>query len=140
MAQRILIAEDNDINRRVITAFLKDSPFDISFAVNGEEAVDQATHHDFDMIFMDVSMPVMDGIQATKAIRAYENENGVQPTPIICLSAHVMEESVNEATEAGMDDYLSKPLLKEKLTESIDKWISVKRELAKDNAVLFEVA
>lgn len=138
--QKLLVAEDNEVNRRVVAAFLKDSDLDVRFAVNGREALDFVKDQYFDLILMDVSMPEIDGLEATKAIRAHEALENLTPTPIICVSAHVMSDARDKAAAAGMDSHLSKPLLKEDLEQAIDTWIGVKRQRREEEDDIFEAA
>ncbi|MEL6111997.1 MAG: response regulator [Pseudomonadota bacterium] len=121
---QILLAEDNAVNQLVVKHMLDPNRYQLTVAANGVEATEifQARHRDIDMILMDVSMPEMDGYAATKAIRAYEAETNLAPTPIICLSAHVMQSDIDKSLEAGMDDYLAKPVNKEKLVSTLSCW------------------
>lgn len=121
---KILLAEDNDVNQLVVKHLLDPGLHDLVLANNGREALDRfKTDSDgFDLILMDVSMPEMDGYEATRAIRAFENETGRAATPIVCLTAHVLADDVERSEEAGMDDYLSKPVSKEKLYNIIRRW------------------
>ena len=128
-----LIVEDEDINRVVISNLLKHPKVNITFAENGKEAIEIFKLKKFDLIFMDVSMPVMDGITATKLIRKLELEALLKPTPIICLTAHAMQSDKERFIECGMDDYLSKPLQKTKLVEVTSKWIKLSRKTAQTN-------
>ncbi|MEM6414692.1 MAG: response regulator [Pseudomonadota bacterium] len=119
---RILIAEDNVVNQLVITNMLKDLPLDIDLAENGQIAFDKYTTTRPDIVIMDVSMPVMDGLSATRAIRKWEEENREEQTPIIGATAHVMEEDRQKCRDAGMDDYLSKPIRKDIIVGRLKKW------------------
>ncbi|MEW6016913.1 MAG: response regulator, partial [Pseudomonadota bacterium] len=107
---RILAAEDNPVNRKVLLALL--APLDVETRVveNGAEVVAAWAGGDFDIILMDVRMPVMDGLAATRAIRAQEGETGRPRTPIIGLSADAMAHQVEELLAAGMDDHVPKPI------------------------------
>ena len=109
-AMRILAAEDNKTNRLVFSKLVKDLDIDLKFATDGFEAVQ--AFHDFkpDLVFMDISMPGMDGKEATRTIRAHEAKNNLLHTRIVALTAHVLADVVEECTKVGMDDYLSKPL------------------------------
>ena len=115
---RILAAEDNKTNRLVLGKMLKDLQIELVFAENGEEAVETFRAFEPDMIFMDISMPRMDGKEATRRIRAMEQKNG-RHTPIIALTAHVMESDQAEIREAGVDTCLTKPLRKDVILEQI---------------------
>jgi signal transduction histidine kinase/CheY-like chemotaxis protein len=105
---RILLAEDNKINQKVARAILTTAGHAVETANNGEEAVAAAAAGDFDVILMDVQMPVLDGIQATARIRALPAP--YNRIPIIALTAHAMRGAREEYIAAGMDDYLAKPL------------------------------
>ncbi len=111
---RILLAEDNVINHALATAILTKRGHSVIHAVNGREAMEAATREPFDLIFMDVQMPEMDGIEATQRIRATETPLGMH-TPIVALTAHALTGDRERCLAAGMDDYLSKPLQKPEL-------------------------
>ena len=121
-ALKILIAEDNVVNQLVISNMLRDQSTEIELAENGKIAFEKFQAQKPDMIIMDVSMPEMDGHQATRAIRSYEEENNLERTPIIGATAHVMEEDRQKCHEAGMDDYMSKPIRKEVIVGMLRKW------------------
>lgn len=118
---KILIAEDDEVNRSVVTSLLRDPRIDLTVCENGEKAVKLYQDVDFDIILMDISMPVMDGLAATQKIRAIEAQTARLATPIICLSAHVMMDDRKRFIEAGMNDYLSKPFKREDLLKVIKK-------------------
>ncbi len=120
---RILIAEDNLINQKVLQALIDTSAFAMTIAENGEEVVALYKAESFDIVLMDISMPLMDGMQATALIRAFELETGKDRTPIIALTAHAMAGDRERFIEAGMDDYLSKPLDKQSLANVLEKWV-----------------
>ena len=107
----VLIAEDNEINREVALAVLSELGMDIDFAENGQEAVDSYKENKYDLIFMDIRMPVMDGLEATRQIRAIEASTSDAPhIPIIAMTANAMQEDRLAGREAGMDGHISKPL------------------------------
>jgi two-component system sensor histidine kinase/response regulator len=106
---RVLIAEDNLINQRVVTRFLERDGHTTMLASNGQEAVDLFQRHSFDVILMDVQMPEMDGLTATREIRKLERSHGIH-TPIIALTAHSVEGDRERCLEAGMDGFVSKPI------------------------------
>lgn len=103
---RVLVAEDNKVNRLVMQKFLRDTPIELEFAHNGSEAVEMVVAMEPDLVFMDMSMPVMSGIDATRAIR---NSDGLQPV-IIALTANAFDSDRDACLQAGMDEFLSKPL------------------------------
>ncbi len=106
---RVLVAEDNLVNQMVVTGVLEACGHTVTMAENGLEAVDAYKNSSFDIILMDVQMPLMDGMQATVAIREIEAERGQQRIPILGLSAHAVEANRGKSLRAGMDGYISKP-------------------------------
>lgn len=122
----ILVAEDFPLNRDVVKLMLSDSPYKPVFAVNGEEAVNlyKKAPDRFPIIVMDISMPVMDGHEATRLIQAFEQENGITPKPIIALTGHALKNDREECLKAGMCDYLSKPVKQLDLLDKLNHWLS----------------
>jgi PAS domain S-box-containing protein len=118
--RRILLAEDNVVNRAVAAAILEKCGHSLVHAANGREAVEAAARETFDLIFMDVQMPEMDGYEATRRIRAAERTTGLH-TPIAAMTAHAMAGDRERCLNAGMDDYLSKPLDKAELFALLDR-------------------
>ncbi|MEO5345958.1 MAG: ATP-binding protein [Magnetococcus sp. YQC-9] len=116
---RILLVEDSEDNQLLIRTFLKNTPHPLTIAINGREAIEKIQSEPFDLVFMDVQMPVMDGYTATRRIRAWEQEFGRPHLPIITLTAHALEGEADRSREAGCDLYLSKPIKKQKLLEVI---------------------
>ena len=106
---RILLAEDNAVNRLVATRLLEKLGHDVLSALNGREAVQMAGHDAFDLALMDVQMPEMDGFEATRAIREREKSTG-KHLPIIAMTAHAMKGDRERCLDSGMDDYLTKPV------------------------------
>jgi len=107
-ALRVLIAEDNPVNQKVAEAYLTRRGHHTVLAVNGREAVERAVVGVYDAILMDIQMPIMDGIEATRRIRAAESSTGAH-VRIIALTAHALREGLDSYLEVGMDDYLVKP-------------------------------
>jgi CheY-like chemotaxis protein len=105
----ILVAEDNDVNRKVSTTFLSKCGHTTETACNGNDAIEKWKNGQFDVILMDVEMPGMDGIEATRRIREAEKERG-QRTPIIALTAHALKNDQNRFLNIGFDGYVSKPM------------------------------
>jgi CheY-like chemotaxis protein len=105
---RVLVAEDNKINQQLAKMLLQNAGHQVDIVENGEEAVDAVSSGDYDIVLMDVQMPVLDGLQATKRIRALPSPKNA--VVIIALTAHAMAGAREEYLAAGMDDYLSKPL------------------------------
>ena len=110
----VLLVEDNPVNRKVAIRMLKKSGHKVEAVENGLDAVELNRRKQFDVIFMDVQMPEMDGHQATALIREYERGIG-RHTPIIAMTAHAREEDRQKCLEAGMDDYISKPIDQKRL-------------------------
>ncbi|MFW2371756.1 MAG: ATP-binding protein [Gammaproteobacteria bacterium] len=123
--QRILIAEDNLANQAVAQAMLEMQGCQVYLAKNGYEALSILDSMDFDLVLMDVHMPVMDGIEATREIR--KKTGSVARTPIIALTANAMVDDRNACLAAGMDDFLSKPFTQAQLQNMLQKWL-VNRE------------
>jgi PAS domain S-box-containing protein len=121
-ALRILVVEDSPDNRLLVQAYMKGSSHQLTFAEDGEAAVDQFTVSDFDLILMDLQMPVMDGLTAARAIRAIEGKRGVASIPIIALTANARPQDVAMSREAGCTAHLSKPISKQKLISVIDEY------------------
>ena len=117
---RVLAVEDNELNRMVLQVILKKCEVVVTIAHNGQEAIDMIQENEFDIVLMDVQMPIVDGLEATKYIR----EELKYTTPIIGLSANAMREEVEICKQAGMNDYLVKPYSERALVEVMRKWSS----------------
>jgi CheY-like chemotaxis protein len=107
------------MNRRVVELLLAQSGLQITFAENGKEAVEKFSTAKFDLVLMDLQMPIMGGLAATRAIREWEKANNRPRTPILAVSANATDEHVAEAKEAGADDHVAKPIVRETLFEAI---------------------
>ena len=118
---RILLVEDNVINRALATGILEKRGHALVQATNGREAVEFARTETFDLIFMDLQMPEVNGLEATLQIREKEKTNGQPRTPIVAMTAHAMAGDRQRCLDAGMDDYLSKPLQKEALLALLER-------------------
>lgn len=116
---RVLAAEDNQTNRLVFSKMVKDFDIDLVFAANGFEAVEAFESHRPDLIFMDISMPEMDGKEATREIRRIEGTRGHGHVAICALTAHAMSGDEAEILSAGIDHYLTKPLRKDEIAGMI---------------------
>ena len=116
---RILVAEDNEINLQLMGLMLQQLGFSFEVAKNGQEAVDKIKGQDFDLVFMDIQMPVMNGLEATEEIRKMANK---QSLTIIGLSANAFEDDQNKALEVGMNDYLTKPLRLAVLADKLEHY------------------
>jgi CheY-like chemotaxis protein/nitrogen-specific signal transduction histidine kinase len=120
----ILLAEDNLINQRLTKRVLEKAGFEVLTANNGQEAVDMyRAAMGIRLIIMDVQMPELDGLSATKYIREYEKEHKVMRTPIIAFTAHAMKGDKEKCLEAGCDNYLSKPIVIDQLITTIKQYI-----------------
>lgn len=117
---RVLAAEDNKTNRLVFSKMLKNADIDLTFAENGIEAVDLYESLKPDLVFMDISMPLMDGKEATGKIREVEATSG-KHVPIIAMTAHAMQGDAEAILEAGLDYYLTKPLKKKDILEKLSE-------------------
>ena len=107
---RILLVEDNEINQRLAVALLEGAGYSVTLAANGLQALDRFSSSTFDLILMDLQMPVMDGLEATRRIRDLERQSGARPTPIIALTASVRPQDRDVCLAAGMDDFVAKPI------------------------------
>lgn len=116
---RILVVDDTPINQELAAAVLETEDMEVITASNGIEAVALSAEQSPDLILMDCLMPEMDGFDATKAIRKREKENAASPTPVIALTASALNETKDKCIEAGMDDFLSKPLNSSQLIEKV---------------------
>ncbi|MEN0059667.1 MAG: ATP-binding protein, partial [Bdellovibrio sp.] len=121
---RILIADDTDDNRTLFSHFLKNGPYEIIEAENGLEALDKIKSQQFDMIFMDVQMPEMDGYAATSHIRQWEKAHDKSALPIIALTAHALSEDRQKSLRAGCNDHIAKPFKRDTLLEVISRYSS----------------
>jgi len=121
---RILFADDSSDNRALITAYTKATPHLIEFAENGAEAVSKFVAGRYDLVFMDIQMPIVDGYTAVEEIRRWESYMCRWPTPIVALTASADTETVRQTKEAGCNLHLSKPLKKATLLETISRCVS----------------
>lgn len=138
----ILLAEDNSVNRELFVNILLMKGFRCDIARNGQEAVEACVDKDYDIVFMDCQMPLMDGYDATREIRRHEN--GKRHTAVIALTANAMKDDLDKCMQAGMDDYISKPANIKDIMRVLSKWRvhrktdyfnDVVRELMKETGV-----
>lgn len=120
-ALRVLLADDNETNRRIVELLLSDFEIELTSVDDGAKAVACFQQHRFDLVLMDMMMPVMDGLNATRAIRAHEECSGEPRTPILMLTANAMAEHVRAALDAGADIHVPKPLTANSLLEAVSK-------------------
>jgi len=117
----ILIAEDNETNQMLISIMLEERALDFTIVNNGQEALDEALKNHYDIIFMDINMPILDGVSATKQLRAANYTR-----PIISLSANVIESDIISFKEAGVDEALHKPIVPQELDNMLSKYLNDK--------------
>ena len=128
---RVLLAEDNPVNQKLAKLMLTKAGYQVEVANNGQEAVEKFTSSpkDFDLIFMDIQMPEIDGMEATATIRASELELATRNSqlatriPIVAMTAHAMKGDREKCLEAGMDDYIAKPIKRETVFKMIETWV-----------------
>jgi two-component system, sensor histidine kinase and response regulator len=119
----ILLADDSSDNRFLIQAYLKHSGYQLDLAETGRVAVEMYQARKYDLVLMDVQMPVMDGHTATRMIRDWEKQSNICPVPIIALTAHAYQEEMQKSLAAGCSDHLTKPIRKNILLNAMQKWI-----------------
>jgi len=120
---KILLVDDSDDNRLLVRTYLKGDAYRIDEAVNGEEAVALFQSGPYDLVLMDMQMPVMDGYTATRVIRRWEEEQGGDRTPVIALTAYALKEDAAKSEAAGCDTHLTKPIKKAVLLEAIRQFV-----------------
>jgi signal transduction histidine kinase/ActR/RegA family two-component response regulator len=119
---RILVAEDSSVNSFLLRAYLKDGAYEVTFVEDGKQAVTAFQSVQFDLILMDMEMPVMDGLAATSAIRALERDQGRTRTAIVSLTANALQSEIDAMRNAGCDAHLSKPISKQRLLTAIERY------------------
>lgn len=119
--RRILLAEDNDINKMIVLEMLEETGVDVDVAVNGADALEQLQRQQYDLILMDIQMPIMDGYEATRKIRAMGDR--YESIPIVAMTAHALEGDSNRSLEAGMDYHVSKPFEPDEFISLIVRFI-----------------
>ncbi|MDD5215558.1 MAG: ATP-binding protein [Methylococcales bacterium] len=121
---RVLLVEDNAVNQRIAVRLLEKMGLDVDIANNGQEAFDVlTTNHDYALVLMDCQMPIMDGFVATRLIRHHELNHNFIPVPIVAMTANAMQGDRERCLDAGMDDYISKPIEIGKLQQTLKKWL-----------------
>ena len=119
---RILLIDDSEDNRLLIQAYLKNLPYTIDTADDGQKGVELFQQCSYDLVLMDMQMPVMDGYTATRRIREWEQGSGAPKTPVVALTAYALKEDVQKSIDAGCDSHLSKPIRKETLLETVRRY------------------
>ena len=138
---RILLAEDSYPNQVLASGLLRKRGHTITVANNGEEAIDALKSDPFDLVLMDVQMPVLDGLEATRIIRRLESRDGLKPgspspIPIVAMTAHAMKGDRERCLESGMTDYLSKPIRTQELDETLAKLFAGTQVTAPETGVV----
>ena len=123
---RILVAEDNEANQFLIKAITRAEDWDITMVDDGEQALEAYKKDQFDLILMDVQMPVLNGYEATRMIRDLEAPKGIH-TPIIALTAYAMKSDKDQCIEAGMDDYIAKPFKRQQFIDVVKNALEMKK-------------
>ena len=122
--RKVLIVEDNEDNRAIYAQYLRYAGYRVIEAANGQEGIDLARRERPDIILMDISMPVMDGLTATRQLKGDPELGSI---PIIALTAHAMASDEDMVREAGCDGYIAKPVVPRAVREEIDRWIGRSR-------------
>jgi CheY-like chemotaxis protein len=130
---KILLTEDNKVSRQLALLIFGQLGYHVDIATNGEDAIRLWQEHHYDIIFMDIMMPGMNGYDATRMIRSFEQDNGGDKhTIIIAITAKQKKGEYDEAVASGMDDYLTKPVTEKLIGDAIKKWY--KPEKSTDNS------
>jgi CheY-like chemotaxis protein len=127
---RVLVVDDNETNRKVAELILAAIDAEVVCVEDGAAAVAAVEAGDFDVVLMDLQMPVMDGLSATRAIRAREAQGGLRRLPVVVLSANVMREHIEASAAAGADDHIGKPVRAETLIAAVLQAVDGEREAA----------
>lgn len=125
----ILLVEDSEDIQLLIKLYLKNFPYKIDTANNGELGIEKFISNKYDLVLMDMKMPVMDGYAATIAIKEWLYENGKEDIPIIAFTAHVFKDEIEKCLDVGCAAHLSKPVRKEQVLEVINKYSDNKKRL-----------
>jgi signal transduction histidine kinase/CheY-like chemotaxis protein/HPt (histidine-containing phosphotransfer) domain-containing protein len=123
LAGKVLLVEDHPVNQKVARKLLERLGLTVDVADNGELALDRLREQPYAMVLMDCQMPVLDGYSATRRLREIEAEQGKTRTPVIAMTAHAMSGDRERCLQAGMDDYLSKPLDRQLLEQTLSRWM-----------------
>ncbi|WP_051559768.1 cache domain-containing protein [Marinobacterium jannaschii] len=130
---RVLLVEDHLVNQKVAQAMLANMGLESDIACNGVEALACFADQQYDLVLMDCQMPVMDGFEATKAIRTQESKNGLAHTPIVALTANALQEDRERCLAVGMDSYLAKPYNKQQLHSEVYRWLGGQDKAAEES-------
>ena len=140
VAARVLVAEDNEVNQKVAARILEKLGYRVEVAEDGREAIEACARTRYDAVLMDGQMPGMDGFEATRRIRERERETGGPRLPILAMTASAMKGDRERCLEAGMDDYVSKPVTPEALDAVLRRWVGVAAAPAEKAAASATVA
>jgi len=132
----VLLVEDNVVNQKLAARMLEKAGCKVDVADNGKVAIDQWQENNYQMVFMDCMMPVMDGYEATREIRLQESLSGLERTPIIALTANAMEGEREYCQNAGMDEFITKPVKAEQLRSVVEQFVNA--SVARTNTKLIE--
>ncbi len=120
----VLLADDSSDNRTLIQSYLKHSGYQLDMAETGSVAFEMCQTRKYDLVLMDVQMPMVDGHAATRMIRDWEKQSNIGPIPIIALTAHAFREEIHKSLAAGCSDHLTKPIRKDTLLDAMQKWLN----------------
>ncbi len=124
----ILLAEDNPVNQKVALRVLKHLGYQADVVGNGKEVIKAIADKSYDLIFMDIQMPEMDGLEATQYIRSQEKESQLPPIAIVAITANATHDDQYTCRKAGMNDYISKPIQIEELRKILQRYESLKNK------------
>lgn len=119
---RVLVVEDNPLNQELVLSYLEETAYAVTIANNGREGVECFEREHFHVVLMDWQMPEVDGLEATRQIRALERARGAPRTPIIAVTAHALDGDREVCIAAGMDDYIAKPYTMDTLLAALQRW------------------
>ena len=125
VGRAILVVEDNEINQLIMQELIAPSGASVTVANNGEEAVEAVKREHFDLVLMDMQMPVLDGLEATRVIRGFID---AETLPIIAVTANALQEDRDKGLANGMNDYITKPVEPSELMEKLNAWLSSSRK------------
>jgi len=138
----VLVAEDNEINQKLILRTLQDLGLTITIAQNGKIALEDRKAHDYDMVFMDIAMPVMDGVESTHKMIEYEKENNLPHVPIIAITANALKGDRERFMKEGLDEYITKPIKKDNILSVLNIFLQHKiqqeEEIIEEDVAIIE--
>ncbi|MEA3505150.1 MAG: response regulator, partial [Bacteroidota bacterium] len=118
---QILLVEDNFLNQKFAIATLSKAGYKVDLAENGKIALEKFQKKSYDLVLMDINLPLMDGLEATKKIRLYEKQKKLKPSKIAAITAYVLEHNKEQCLTAGIDKYLTKPFLPQELVALVEE-------------------